>query len=200
MKRVLLSLILGLMAGVLQAQNATKVQEPEYINVFFVLNPADGSLVPLERQTAIGRFKSKALGLGGGAISIEINGEKSPIRFKADQQPSFVVRLASQQTDPAGAVQFFLWQSKKGVRSHPITEVASMGLSAKDASAGASVSFDAARYGESSIRLAPTKPLAPGEYALGPTMAHDALGAPQNYNAFSFGIDPPEEKPESKQK
>lgn len=200
MKHLLLGLALVLVVGVLQAQDAPKVQEPEYINVFFVLNPADGSLLPLERQTGVAKVKLKGLGFGGAAASIQITGERSSVRFKADKQPSFVVKLPSPQTDPASAVQFFSWQAKKGVRSRLIGEAGAMGMSATARSADSSIPFDAARYGESSIKLTPTTPLAPGEYGLGPATTYDSLGLPQNYNAFSFGIDSADANPEPKPK
>jgi hypothetical protein len=199
MKRVLVVLILGFMAGVVQAQNATKVQEPEYINVFFALSPTDGALVPLERQTGAVKGKLRGLGFGGMTASVEVKSEKSSIRFKADLQPSFVVRLASPQTDPSGAVRFFSWQPKKGVRSLVIGEGG--GFTAVKVGSGESyIEFDAARYGESSVRISPTKPLAPGEYGFGAALALDAAGLSSNYNSFSFGIDPPEDKTASKQK
>ena len=199
MRRVLLGVILGLIVGVLQAQNATEVQEPEYINVFCALNPMDGSLVPLERQTGAVKVKARGLGFAGATVSLEVKGEKSSTRFKADQQPSFVVRLASPQTDPAGAVRFFSWQSKKGVRFQVVGEGG--GFTAfKAGSTETSIPFDATRYGESSIKFAPTKPLAPGEYGLGPALTLDRAAFSSSYNAFSLGIDPSDENAQPERK
>jgi len=170
-----------------RAQNAAKVQEPEYKNVFFALSTTDASLLPLERQT--GTLQEK-VGFGGGESFAEIKGERSPIRFKADQQLSFVVRLDSPETDPGSAVQFFSWQPKKNGRKLVISKAGVMGTSGT--TGFARIPFDAGRYGESSAKVTPTKPLAPGEYGLG-----SPLGNP---NLFSFGIDPPDEKSESKPK
>lgn len=175
-----------------RAQNAKKVQEPEYTNVFFALSTTDASLLPLERQTATLGGKVKALGFGGGESFVEVKGERSPIRFKADQQLSFVVRLDSPETDPGRAVQFFSWQPKKNGRSLVISKAGGMGTSSTTGFADSAIPFDAGRYGESSAKVTPTKPLAPGEYGLGSPSG--------NPNLFSFGIDPPDEKSESKPK
>jgi hypothetical protein len=162
-------------------QESGKVQEPEYIGVFFLLEPATGNLIPLERQTPEGKIKLKAMGFGGGESVLEVKGEKSPVRFRADQKLEFVVLVSSQQTDPQGIIQFFSLESKKGKRQLVISKAGSMGMSGKSVTSERAVPFNAAKYGASSFRIVPLQNLVPGEYG---------LGAPGNHDGFCFGIDP----------
>lgn len=160
--------------------------EPEYLGVYHSLDAGKGSLVALERQSASYSFKMKAMGFGGGKSSIEIKGGKSPVRFKADQEVAFVVRVGSQQIDPASIVQFVKFDAKKDKRVIVISKVGAMGVGGATTNMNANaVSFNAAKYGDSSFKIVPAAKLPPGEYGLS--------GAGSN-DVFCFGIDPEESK------
>lgn len=175
---IALSLLTSLI--IVDARQAKQSEEPEYLSVFFYLNPADGALVSLERQTANVRTKIKAMGFGGGEAVIEVKGGKSPVRFKTDQKLEFVVRVASTQIDPLNVVQFIAWKSKKDKRSLVITKVGPMGAGGSTNMTAGAVAFNASKYGQSSFKISPAQPLPPGEYA---------LGTGDTGTAFCFGVD-----------
>ena len=161
------------------AQETKKVQEPEYLSVFFYLE-GTGDLRSLERQTPEQKVKVKGFGFGGGEGYMQIKGEKSPVRFKNDSKLEFVVLAASQQTDPMSLIQFYSFEPKKGLRQLMMAKVGSMGMSSKDVTNQSSVSFNAAKFGASSFKIAPAYELRPGEYC---------LSTASTATAFCFGID-----------
>jgi hypothetical protein len=181
MKNFILLIVISLVLFVipLMAQEAKKVQEPEYLGVFFYL--ADkGDLRALERQTPEQKVKVKGFGFGGGEGYMQVAGEKAPVRFKADAKMEFVVLAASQQTDPMSLIQFYSFESVKGIRRLMMAKVGSMGMSSKDVTNQAAISFNAAKYGASSFKIVPAYELKPGEYC---------LSTATTATAFCFGID-----------
>jgi hypothetical protein len=162
-------------------QEVRRVQEPEYLGIFFLLDSSTGNLVPLERQTPEGKVKVKAMGFGGGESVLEIKGEKSPIRFKEGHTLEFVVLVSSQQIDPQGSLQFFSLESKKGKRQLILAKAGSMGRSGKSTMSEKAVPFNATKYGTSSFKITPVQNLPPGEY----TLSTSGTNA-----GFCFGIDP----------
>src|SRR5215831_488758 len=78
----------------------TTVKEPEYNDVFFLLDTASGNLIYLERQTL--NVKVHGHGFGGAESDLVLKGDKSPIHFKKGQDLEFIVRVSSQATDPQG--------------------------------------------------------------------------------------------------
>jgi hypothetical protein len=166
-------------------QEVKKVQEPEYLGIFYLLDLSTGNLTPLERQTAETKVKVKAMGYGGAKSTVEFKGEKSPVRFKEGQKLEFVVLVSSQQIDPQGIIQFFSLESKNGKRQLVIAKASSMGMSGKSVMSERAVPFNASKYGTSSFKITPAQNLPPGEYT---------LSAPGNNDGFCFGIDPADSK------
>ncbi|MGI8883905.1 MAG: hypothetical protein ACR2IA_06645 [Pyrinomonadaceae bacterium] len=162
------------------AQEAVKVQEPEYLGVFAFLDSITGKLSELERQTPENKIKVKAMGYGGGEGFLQIKGEQSPVRFKTNQKLEFVVLVSSQHSDPMSLIQFFSFEPKKGMRRLMMTKVGSMGMSSKTVTNQNATSFNAAKYGASSFKIIPAASLQSGEYCL--STANTA-------NAFCFGVD-----------
>ncbi len=161
------------------AQEKKTVTEPEYIGVYFNLEE-NGNLVALERQTPESKVKIKALGYGGGESLLRIKGEKSNVRFKADQKLAFVVRVASQAIDPMSVIEFFRFDSKKGYRQLTVAKVGSIGISSKTTVNQYAIQFNVAKYGESSFKVVPANTLSPGEYCLSGKGTQDG---------FCFGVD-----------
>jgi hypothetical protein len=171
------------------AQSASKVTEPEYFGVFAAIDPSTGALIELERHTTTHRVKLRALGFGGGEAHLEIPGQESRVRFKADAVPAFVVRLTSQQSDPQGSIRLISWRVDKGVRYITVQKAGAFGAGSTAGAAESLLPFNVVKYGDTSFKIVPAEPLPPGEYALGPPGGHDS---------FSFGIDHAgEEKPPS---
>ena len=179
MRRVL-TLVVGLflLAEPSWGQEPKKVQEPEYLGTFFLLEPGSGKLIRLERQPAAHKVEVHAMGFGGASSTIEIRGEKSPLRYKEGQKLDFVVLASSQQVDPQGLVEFFFLQPDDGMRKI-LAGKGSMG-SSETTMGAAAVPFDASKYGASSFRVTPTELLPPGEYG---------LSVPGSKDVFLFGVD-----------
>ena len=154
--------------------------EPDMVDVFWRLG--DGKLVPLERQ-GTGTMHGKA-GFGSMKVTAQLPGAKSPVRFRAGEQLDFVVRsslLAA--VDPATIYALWALDAKKNMRELAMmTGSASLfhGATTKVGSAlDKNLPVEFSKYGESSIKLA-TKPLAPGEYA---------VGRSGSQVVFCFGVD-----------
>jgi len=166
-------------------QEAKKVQEPEYLGIFFSLDSSTGNLIPLERLTPEYKIKTKAMGFGGAKSLLEFKGEKSPIRFKEAQKLEFVVLVSSQQTDPQGSIQFVSLEPLKGKRQIIIATANLTSTTDKSVMGDRAVPFNVTKYGTSSFKISPAQNLPPGEYTLGTTGTHDG---------FCFGIDPAKPK------
>lgn len=164
------------------------MQEPEYIGVFMGLKE-NGDLVELERVKTELKIRVKALGFGGGEGALQIPGERSSIRFKSGENIQFVVRAPSQQTDPMTLIQFYSFESKKGVRKAVIVKVGAMGMSSKSTLSNNAVPFNVAKHGESSFRIVVSSTLPPGEYFFGVISEKNPTT-----DVFCFGIDPAENK------
>ena len=188
MKRCLTSAacLLIILCHVVVGQEPKKVQEPEYLGTFFLVDSDTGNLIPLERLPGESKIKVKAMGFGGGEGSIEFKGEKSSVRFKEGQKLEFVVLVSSQQIDPHTVIQFFSLESKKGKRRLLMAKAGFIGTSGKSVTSERAVAFNVAKYGTSSFRIIPAQPLPPGEYT---------LSGPGTNDGFCFGIDAANGKP-----
>ena len=138
MKTVLLSLALifqpySALTLSLSAQDQPKLKEPERVGEFCFLDSL-GEIRPPERQ------KPKGL---------TIKGDRSPIRFVQGESLAFVVRLSSQDIDPATLFQFFQ------LNAHGENRVAEIiiGGRKKDIRYAGAVPFEATKYGEGSFKM-----------------------------------------------
>ena len=188
MKRSLMSAVclLVILCHAVLGQEPKKVQEPEYLGNFFLVDSDTGKLIPLERITGETKIKVKAMGFGGGEGSFEFKGEKSPVRFKEGQKLEFVVLVSSQQVDPQSVIQLFSLESKKGKRRLLISKAGFIGTSGKTVTSERAVPFNVAKYGTSSFKVTPAQHLPPGEYT---------LSGPGTNDGFCFGIDAANGKP-----
>jgi hypothetical protein len=98
-------------AGGLIAQDTPKVAEPEFTDQFFSLDAA-GTLKPLERQTA--KQERRRL-----TTYMVMSGERSNVRFPDGGDLTFIIRVASRQTDPQTIIQFFRLKQQGGQREIP---------------------------------------------------------------------------------
>jgi hypothetical protein len=165
-----------LVALPLLAQDASTPEEPEYINNVFRLD-ANGMLKALERQTsrAEGKYTFPVFGMRN---TLVISGEHSPVRFKADENLEFVVRVAQRDVDPHDSIQFFAFKPSKGKRELLLQTI---NLTVKRRDQENAVAFVATKYGQFSFRIRPESRLPPGEYAISTTSTNDA---------YCFGVDP----------
>ncbi len=155
--------------------------EPEFSGTVYWLDRGSNKLNPLERQKVNMGAKVKAMGFGGVKSMTEIEGERSPVRFAAESKPEFIFQ-AAQYVDPQTLVQIFRFTVKKGHRELiNLQSRGFMGLSGVHSGEAdkVSISFQASKYNESSIRITPAMPLPRGEYAI------QQLGR----EIFCFGVD-----------
>jgi hypothetical protein len=155
------------------------IPEPSVIGEVFYQD-ASGAFIPLERKMSAPRTGSSALrgvvlptvgvrGLGNNIHYWEIEGGKSPVRFRPDERLQFVVRL------PAGADPgiFNLMPLDANRESRRTRQ------NAKSHEAPLTIGLSITPAGESSFGLAPLTGLAPGEYCFSPKGSNDC---------FCFGI------------
>jgi preprotein translocase subunit Sec61beta len=148
----------------LPAQNGQELAEPKVNQFFFFVSP--GQFKPLEEQTpAVPHQKS----------FLAIEGNRSRMRFVQGEPLVFVVRLASDDVDPAKAVQLIKLTSQGNYRV-----LERMGGGSKKMSYAGLVRFEAERYEESGFKIKPKGVLAAGDYAL--TVAGEK-------EVYCFGVD-----------
>lgn len=145
------------------AQRASQL--PEYVGQ---VNAVHGSrTIPLERQNARNDFKIRAMGFGGGKMRLLVEGERSPVRFRSGDPISFVIRVASQDTDPAEFIRLLPVKSRKGTREMETLSTGFAGVTgARDRLNERAIPFDASRSGAQGFRITLREALRPGEYAI----------------------------------
>lgn len=180
MKLLLLFLIIGI-CGLANAQSL----EPDTDNVFYALGHNPDRLIPLERQTSTIHTSAKFVGIGATAkSSAEFKPGKSPVRLTGDGT-EFLVRspLANSSVD-FSTVYVLRSLSHKGSKRELIISKshAFVGVAGSSSNlAEGELPITIAKYGARSLKITPSRPLRPGEYALSTRAAF--------LNLFCFGID-----------
>ena len=141
-----------------------KAVEPDYASVFYLLR--DGRLIELERQAPEQAAKGKNL-------LTSIQGEKSTVRLSANETIQFVVRTTESYEKAVATLQLFRFEPQNGKRQ--LLAKKSDFLSNK-----ISLGVKAEKYGSSSLLIAPSAPLAPGEYCI----SRNTIP-----NGYCFGVD-----------
>jgi hypothetical protein len=138
---------------------------PDYANTPF-LHGANG-YIPLEREIANLTRSGGIYGLGGATV-YRVQGARSPVRVRQGDRVVFVVRLDS-GWDPRD-FQLFRLDSRMGVRQTQ----SSIGGSPS------AVPMEIRQVSNSVYEIAPSRALAPGEYAVSPARTNDS---------YCFGVD-----------
>lgn len=138
---------------------------PDYADAPF-LRGANG-FIPLEREVANVTRGGGIYGLGGGTV-YRVQGARSPVRVRQSDRVVFVLRLDS-GWDPRD-FQLFRLDSRMGARQTQ----SSIGGSP------ASLPLEIRKVANSVYEIAPTRSLAPGEYAVSPARTNDS---------YCFGVD-----------
>jgi len=164
---------------------AQQAAEPQFNDVFFALDQTAGKLVPLERQTATVQGKAKFGGFGGIKLSSQFKPAKSPIRFKSNERPQFVVRsFAAASTVDPNTLYVLRTLTKRGdKRELVMTEshgpLALGGTTSNLAEGVLQITFE--KFGQYSLKVLTEEPIPPGEYALSRRAGMMDL--------FCFGVD-----------
>lgn len=161
--------------------------EPNSDNVFYAL--ASDHLIELERQTGKIHTSAHSVIVATSAKStVEIKPGKSPVRLSASSL-EFVVRspLAATSGDLSRFFVLRKMEKKGSKREIVITKVqaysaiVTSGATATTNLAEGQIPITFTKYGDHSVRIVPTQPLAPGEYALSTPI--------QFMELFCFGVD-----------
>lgn len=157
-----------------------QITEPEFSDTFFRLD--NGTLRPLERQSAERKVKASGFIVVNAKGILEIPGRASPVRFH-EGELEFVVRSQSASTsvDPSGLYHLRKLSVSKKSRMVILSKAhaSPIGASANSVQSDGLISLRFSRYGESSYKInAPS--LAAGEYA---------LGMSGGLTLFCFGVD-----------
>jgi hypothetical protein len=163
-----------------------QVLEPDTDGVFFALAHNPDRLIQLERQTATIHTSAKWVGIGATAKSTsEFKPGKSPVRLSSGTK-EFIVRSPFAKSS-ADFAMFYALRSltvKASKRELVIAKSHAYILGPTDSTsnlAEGEVPVTITRYGEHSLKIVPTQPLRPGEYALSSRAAF--------LNLFCFGVD-----------
>ncbi len=165
-------------------QDGQKPAEPGTPSVLYYLDSSPQT-IPLESETAHMKHKYRAWSFKGGTTVYQVEGEKSPIRLKANSKLEFVIRLEG-RVDPLEFVQFYHFDQIDGSRVAPIVDFDALGRISKNRLAPSIVEFNAAKYGASSFKIIPIQALAPGEYCL---VVRDPNKWEKKSPGFCFGVD-----------
>ena len=157
------------------------VDEPEFINSAIYVD--EGS--PKKLEKAIPYTKSRrtiasyALGVGGSKAFQMVKKPESFVRIDQKDAHTFIIRVTSNEYDPAEAISIMKLETTKKTRKLTIASSDMFGqYSEGDLDY---VPFEAKKYGESSYLIRVSQPLEPGEYGIAFRYASDVLNC--------FGID-----------
>lgn len=158
---------------------ARAVELPQEAGVFVAR--VDGVLQALEAQLPHtgGGFG----GFAGGKIGLVMQGPHSPVRFRAAQDFSFLVRMASVAINPSTPV--FLWRARSLAKTRRAELGYSMGLGDVTGSPDV-VAMTMEQPAERLLQFTPTQNLYPGEYMLG---LWGQSGDTVSGMAYAFGLD-----------
>lgn len=170
------------LAGVFSALAApalARVDLPEEAGVFVA--KVDGTLQALEAQ--LPRTGGGFGGFAGGKIGLVIQGPHSPVRFRAGQRLSFLLRLPGPTLNPATPAM--LWRAKSQAKARRAELGYGMPFSGVSGSPDV-VSTELSRPAERILEITPQVLLYPGEYMLG---VWGQSGDTVSGLAYAFGID-----------
>lgn len=172
MKTLILALPLFLLLS-------TQPAEPKYAGIPYAVSEK-GDLIELERRSGIIKAKSNIFTSSAKGY-YQIEGGKSPVRFKAGETAVFIIRVSNPEQDPESQIRLIRLDSNKKHRKILLSEV-SAGVFRSDASVRPlrNLGFDAEKYGSSSFKITLNRGLPPGEYAFDST---------ESQGLFCFGFD-----------
>ncbi|HJT68916.1 MAG TPA: hypothetical protein VJ731_01880 [Terriglobales bacterium] len=138
-----------------------KAPEPNAIGVFFYLDSASSTLKRLPQEEF---RRHTSTGFSSVTQSVMVSGEGSSLHV-ADTQPTFVFQVFKEEE--ASRAKLFQFNVKGSDREYDLSK-----WHHKETTTNTGLPLNVARYGQSSFKLTPESPLAPGEYALtlGPTV------------------------------
>lgn len=153
--------------------------EPETPNFVYYLNPKDGSLIPLERETPEMSASSNSL-TGAVKGQMLVQGQNSQVRLKLNQKAEFEVQPA----DPSQyfGICFERFEAKDGKR---ILKFVKDPKPSNSPDRPGLLAVDTSHFGKSSLKLSVPYDLPPGEYGI--TISPHGTSP----KVYCFGVDQP---------
>jgi len=158
-----LILVISLISG-FSSRTQAQVSEPDFVGEGYLLK-ADGSIVSLEKE--IGDYTAGVSWSSNSwnALSIEITGGKSPVRFPSNSDLQLVVRAVDNNSDPLTIIDIYKLKAKKNKRTVVISEDNSGTLMKSRTNSKDMIRFNGKKYGTSSYIIT-LKNLEAGEYGI----------------------------------
>ena len=150
---LIVPLVVALSLGTCAGQTtASKPLEPEFVGVFFYLDPGTQQLreLPLERYKVT---KDRH------HIFFDVSGANSPLRLSGGERIEFIFKI--EHPESAQLLQFIVSMEKKTGQNYRRWEAVTTG-----GSPDPRIPVEISKFGESSYKLTPRTPLGPGEYTL----------------------------------
>lgn len=158
-KTAQLAVIVALSLNLCAAQTAAaKPAEPESIGVFFFLDPATQTLKRLPTED-FKRHSGSGFASASVTQSVRVSGQASPMRIDANDKSVFVFKVFKEEQ--AAGAKLFQFSVKGSEREYDLGK-----WKRRDYTPNTGLAVNVAKFGDSSFKLTPEAPLAPGEYAL----------------------------------
>jgi Caspase domain len=165
-----------------------------HAELYYYLSPSDKNPAGLEVVPVKLRVTLKAFGAGGAASSYDAEGKRSPIRVKGGRPPEFLVHRGADggTISPQAFGWLYAMDNKSRGRRLYVEIAGPAGAKSKWATA---IPVEVSKYSVELVKVVPTAPLPPGEYAFvapGDWLHPYANGPTWDKTAqlFCFGVDP----------
>ena len=174
MRNLIIAIALTLSFGCCFAQSVNgKPAEPAIIGDVFLLDPSSQALSPLPSEQWQDVTIHKSAFSGGYTHSVQLSGDQSTFRIKADAKTEFVFKVGNPEN-----VTLYPCVSKKHQRLANYAEDRLKANWTPDRKPIAGLPVEITQFGESSFKMVPKSALAPGEYVIS-----------TGNKMFTFGVD-----------
>jgi hypothetical protein len=155
--RTLAAAVLVALSTICAAQTALdKVAEPDSFNVFYYLDSTTSTLKRLPQEEF---RRHTSTGFSSVTQSVMVSGEASSFHVTGDAQPTFVFKVF--KDEEASRAKLFQFNVKGSDREYDLSK-----WHRKESTTNTGLSLNIGKFGQSSFKVSPESPLAPGEYAL----------------------------------
>lgn len=167
MRLVLIITIVAFQVSFLNAQEIN-FPEPEFINSVVFVEKDNDETIRLEKAIPSNMSKNSTVTVLFGGYGkdnfLRIEGKASPVQLPVKSNYRFIVRMMSNELDPAGEIAIVKMKQKRKNREIKTSEEKLFGRQSYDELDY--IPYSAKKYGESSYLLIVDQAIEPGEYAI----------------------------------
>lgn len=167
MKKIVLAILSFGISLNLFSQTQIDVKEPDYIGEVISIQNNGETIIPLEKKST--KIKTKAgasmylTGIGKIKSKINIEGNTSPVVFKANEPLTFIVKSFDNKSDPLSIISLVKFETTKKARKSELSSVGT--FSGSSTNNQNHIEYKAKKYKDSSYELH-VDSLAVGEYGI----------------------------------